>query len=117
MRANRIILLALALWFTATAATFADNALMGTWKLNESKSKFAPGAAKNTSVVYSPTEGDMIKCTADGTDKDGRPIHWTWVGKFDGQPHRLKGSPSGGSFLSTANPQLRVTALCGGFHP
>ncbi len=77
MRANRIILLALALWFTATAATFADNALMGTWKLNESKSKFAPGAAKNTSVVYSPTEGDMIKCTADGTDKDGRPIHWT----------------------------------------
>jgi len=31
------MLVALALFLTATAATFADNALMGTWKLNEGK--------------------------------------------------------------------------------
>jgi hypothetical protein len=88
------MLVALALLLTATAATFAANPLIGTWKLNEGKSKFAPGAAKNTTVTYTPAKGDMIKCTVNGVDKNGKPIHWTWVGKFDGQPHAIKGSPS-----------------------
>jgi hypothetical protein len=72
----------------------AANALMGSWKLNEGKSKFAPGATKNTTVTYAPAKGDMVKCTVDGVDKDGKPIHWTWVGKFDGKPYEIKGSPS-----------------------
>ena len=88
------MLLAVALLLTATAATFAANPLMGTWKLNESKSKFAPGEAKNTTVIYSPAKGGMTKCTVDGVDKDGKPIHWTWMGKFDGRPYKIKGSPS-----------------------
>jgi hypothetical protein len=88
------MLVALALLLTATATTFAANPLIGTWKLNEGKSKFAPGAAKNTTVIYTPAKGDMIKCTVDGVDKNGEPIHWTWVGKFDGQPYKIKGSPS-----------------------
>ena len=88
------MLVALALLLTATATTFAANALMGTWKLNESKSTFAPGSTKNTTVTYTLAKADMIKCTVDGVDKDGRSIHWTWVGKFDGQPYEIKGSPS-----------------------
>ena len=88
------MLVALALLLTATAASFAANPLMGTWKLNEDKSKFAPGATKNTMVTYAPAKGDMIKCTTDGVDKDGKPIHWTWVGKFNDKPYQLKGSPS-----------------------
>jgi hypothetical protein len=84
----------LALLLTATVTTFPANALMGTWKLNEGKSKFAPGATKNTTVTYAPAKGDMVKCTVDGVDKDGKPIHWTWVGKFDGKPYPLYGSPS-----------------------
>jgi hypothetical protein len=36
----------------------------------------------------------MVKCTVDGLDKDGKPIHWTWLGKFDGKPYPIKGSPS-----------------------
>lgn len=67
---------------------------MGTWKLNEGKSKFPPGATKNTTVTYTPTKGDMIKCAVDGLDKDGKAIHWIWVGKFDGKPYQIKGSPS-----------------------
>jgi hypothetical protein len=88
------MLLALALLLTATAVTFAANPLIGTWKLNEGKSKFVPGAAKNTTVTYAPAKGDMIKCTVDGVDKNGKPIHWTWLGKFDGQPYKIKASPS-----------------------
>ena len=88
------MLVALALLFTASAATFAANPLIGTWKLNERKSKFAPGAAKNTVVTYTRAKGDMTKCTVDGVNKDGKPIRWTWVGKFDGHPYQIKGSPS-----------------------
>jgi hypothetical protein len=88
------MLVALALLLIATAATFAANPLIGTWKLNEAKSKFAPGADKNTTVTYTPAKSDMIKCTVDGVDKNGKPIHWIWVGKFDGQPYAIKGSPS-----------------------
>jgi hypothetical protein len=36
----------------------------------------------------------MIKCAVDGVDKDGKPIHWIWVGRFDGKPYQIKGSPS-----------------------
>jgi len=36
----------------------------------------------------------MVKCTVDGVDKDGKPIHWACVGKFDGKPYQIKGSPS-----------------------
>jgi hypothetical protein len=42
--------LALALCFFGAAACFADPQ-MGTWKLNEAKSKFAPGVPKNNTVV------------------------------------------------------------------
>jgi hypothetical protein len=92
VRTNRTIPVALALLLTATG-TFAANPLMGTWKLNEGKSKFAPGATKNTMVTYTPAKGDMIKCTVNGVDKDGKPVHWTWVGKFDDKPYQIKGSP------------------------
>src|SRR5215472_4699203 len=44
VRTNRTTtLVALAVLLTATATMFAANPLMGTWKLNEAKSKFAPG--------------------------------------------------------------------------
>ena len=35
----------------------------------------------------------MITLTVDGTDKDGKSIHWTWTGKFDGKPYKVEGSP------------------------
>ncbi len=94
VKTNRTTLAAVALLLIATATTFAANPLMGTWKLNEGKSKFPAGATKNTTVTYTSAKRDMIKCAVDGVDKDGKPIHWTWVGKFDGKPYQIKGSPS-----------------------
>jgi len=62
------------------AACFAANPHMGTWKLNEAKSKLVPGMGKNTTVTYTE-EKDKIKVTVDGVNKDGRPTHGVWVGK------------------------------------
>jgi hypothetical protein len=76
----------------ATAALcFADSPQMGTWKLNEAKSKL-PTAAKNTTVVYEAA-GDKIKVTVDGVDADGKPAHNEWVGNFDGKDYPVTGDP------------------------
>ena len=67
------------------------NPHMGTWKLNEAKSKLVPGMGKNTTVVYAEQK-DKIKVTVDGVDKDGKPTHSVWVGKFDGKAYPVKGN-------------------------
>src|SRR5438128_982391 len=69
----------------------ATNPQMGTWKLNEAKSKMPAGMGKNTTVVYAE-QGDKIKVTVDGNDKDGKPTHGVWVGKFDGKAYPTKGN-------------------------
>jgi hypothetical protein len=71
----------------------ADDPMMGTWKLNEAKSKIAPGAPKNTTVVYSAA-GDQIKVTTDGTDGQGKTAHTEWTGKFDGKDYPVTGDGS-----------------------
>src|SRR5436190_10384150 len=88
---TRIAVLAVALSFTATAACFAANPQMGTWKLNEAKSKLVPGMGKNTMVVYAEQK-DKMKVTVDGVDKDGKTTHSVWVGKFDGKAYPVKGN-------------------------
>ena len=88
---TRIAVFAVALSFVATAACFAANPHMGTWKLNETKSKIPAGMGKNTTVTYAEAK-DEVKVTIDGTDKDGKPTHSVWVGKFDGKAYPVKGN-------------------------
>jgi hypothetical protein len=89
-----ICLLTFAMLFAAASACVAaDDPNMGTWKLNEAKSKYSPGAPKNTSVVYEAA-GDSVKVTVDGVGADGKPTHNEWTGKFDGKDYPLTGDPS-----------------------
>ena len=89
----KTILLAFGLSLFLAPVCFAQNLHMGTWKLNEAKSKFAPGASKNHTVVYE-TAGDQIKVTVDGTDGAGNALHNEWTGKFDGKDYRVIGDPN-----------------------
>jgi hypothetical protein len=89
----RAIVLTLVLCLVGIGVCFADDANMGTWKLNEAKSKFSPGAPKNNTVVYEAA-GDNVKVTIDGTDKDGKPTHNEWTGKFDGKDYPVTGDPN-----------------------
>ena len=86
----KMSLLTLALCFAARTLCFASDAQMGTWKLNEAKSKLGPGAPKNSIVVYEAA-GDDVNVTIDGTDKDGNPTHTKWTGKFDGKDYPVTG--------------------------
>jgi hypothetical protein len=93
MMKTRIAVVALALSFMGAAACFAASPQMGTWKLNEAKSKMPAGMGKNTTVTYAEQK-DKIKVTVDGVDKDGKPTHSVWVGKFDGKTYPAKGNLS-----------------------
>ena len=97
MMKTRIAVMALAVSFVAAGACFAANPHLGTWKLNEAKSKLAPGMGKSTMVTYTEQK-DKIKVTVEGVDKDGKATHGVWVGKFDGKAYPLKGSPSLNAF-------------------
>jgi hypothetical protein len=87
----RSVVLAVAFCLLALSLGFAaDNPNIGTWKLNEAKSKIPAGIAKNTTVVYS-VAGSDIKVTTDGVDGSGKPVHSEWTGKFDGKPYPVIG--------------------------
>jgi hypothetical protein len=89
----RATVLTLALCFVGVAVCFAADAFIGTWKLNDAKSKFSPGSSKNITVVYEAV-GDNVKVTIDGTDGSGKPTHNEWTGKFDGKDYPVTGDPN-----------------------
>ena len=93
MRAKALVL-TLVLSFVGVAVCLAaDDVFMGTWKLNEAKSKISLGTLRTTTVVYEAA-GDNVKVTTDGTDGDGKPTHSEWTGKFDGKDYPVTGDPA-----------------------
>ena len=75
---TKTIVLTLAVCFVAVAMSFASDPNMGTWKLNEAKSKIPAGAPKNHTVVYAAA-GDSVKVTVDGLSGDGKPTHLSLI--------------------------------------
>ena len=90
---TRTIVLTLVTCVVGVTMCLAADAFMGTWKLNEAKSKISAGSQKNTNVVYQAT-GDDVKVTSDGIGGDGKPTHIEWTGKFDGKDYAVTGDPN-----------------------
>jgi hypothetical protein len=112
---TRSILAFLAVFFAGAVLCFAADPNMGTWKLNEAKSKLSPGASKNHTVVYEAA-GDSVKVTVDGVDADGKPVHNEWTGKFDGKDYPVTGDPTSDtrSYKKVNDHTLELTSKKGG---
>src|SRR5947207_60947 len=108
---TKTIVLTLVLCFVAAAVCFADDAFTGTWKLNEAKSKIAPNAPKNNTVVYEAA-GDNVKITVDGIGSDSKPTHDEWTGKFDGKDYPVTGNPNSRSEEHTSELQSHSDLVC-----
>ena len=89
----KTIFSALVLCLLVASVCFAQEQQIGTWKLNEAKSKLAAGATKNHTVTYEAV-GDQIKVTVDGTNASGEATHNEWTGKFDGKDYPVTGEPA-----------------------
>jgi hypothetical protein len=111
----RTTLLTLVTCFVGLTLCFADNPNMGTWKLNEAKSKLISGGSKNTTVVYEAA-GDNVKVTVDGVDGQGKPTHNEWTGKFDGKDYPVTGDASSDSrsYKTIDDRTLELTVKKGG---
>ena len=111
----KTILMTLVVLFAGAAACLAADANMGTWKLNEAKSKFGAGATKNMTVVWEMV-GDKVKVTVDGIDGDGKPVHTEWTGSLDGKDYPAVGDPTtdSRSFKKVDANTTELTAKKGG---
>jgi FlaG/FlaF family flagellin (archaellin) len=114
MKARKGVL-TLALCLLAGAVCFASDVQMGTWKLNDAKSKIAAGTLKNNTVVYEAA-GDSVKVTIEGTAPDGTATHSEWTGKFDGKDYPSTGNPNEDtrSVKQIDDRTLHVTSKKGG---
>ena len=112
---RKTLLTTLAAFFVGVAACLAADLNMGTWKLNEAKSKLNPAATKNQTVVYE-ADGDSVKITVDGIAADGKPVHSVWTGKFDGKDYPVTGDPTSDmrSYKRVDDHTLALTVKNGG---
>ena len=111
---TKTIALLISLVFVSVALGYQDDTSIGTWKLNEAKSKFA-GKARNHTVVYEAA-GDQIKVIVDGVDENGGAVHHEWTGKFDGKEYPVTGDPSSDSrsYRMVDKRTLEIIAMKGG---
>ena len=101
----RNLLFALTLCFVGVGLCAAEDLNIGTWKLNEAKSKIPAGFIKNVTVVYQ-AQGDSMKVTTDGFDGDGKPMHTEWTGKLDGKDYPIHVGRSGWPTRTRASRRL-----------
>ncbi len=94
MRTKTALLVLLVSVAALSFAFAADDVFMGTWKLEQAKSKIPAGAPHNNTVVYAQSGGDQVRVTGDGVDGSGKATHSEWTGKFDRKDHPVKGIAS-----------------------
>ena len=87
----RTIFLTLAAVFVAVFVCFAVDVNVGTWKLNDAKSKNVSDEKNFTMVIAAA--GDSVKVSEDGIDDKGKPWHDEWTGRFDGKDYPVTGDP------------------------
>jgi hypothetical protein len=112
---TRTVLLVVLAFLVCVTMSFAQSPQLGTWKLNEAKSKIPAGAPKNTTVVYEAA-GDSVKVTVDGVDGQGKPAHNEWTGKFDGKDYPVTGDTASDmrSYKKIDDHTLELSAKKGG---
>jgi len=82
----------------SSALQAQSNPLVGTWKLNLTKSKYDPGPMPKSLTRTVEAQGDGVKYTFEGVADDGKPIAYGFSVKFDG-----KDNPASGSMPSAAD--------------
>jgi hypothetical protein len=78
-----------------------SNPLVGTWKLNLTKSKYDPGPLPKSLTRTVEANGDGVKYTFEGVAADGTAIAYGFSVTFNGKDNPVSGSmPSGADTIS-----------------
>jgi hypothetical protein len=99
--ALKIVAVALLAMVGSAPLLAQSNPIVGTWKLNLTKSKYDPGPAPKSLTRTVAAQGDGVKYTFDGVGGDGKPLAYSFAVKFDGKDNPITGSmPSGADTIS-----------------
>ena len=100
-RALRFAVITLLAAAGSSAVRAQSNPLVGTWKLNVTKSKYDPGPTPKSLTRTVEAHGDGVKYTFEGVAADGTPIAFGFSAQFDGKDNPVTGSmPAGADSIS-----------------
>ena len=84
----------LALFVFSLAGWAADDARIGTWKVNLAKSKFGSGPApKSTTAKLEPHGSNGVKATSERVDAQGQKTIIEYTADYDGKDYPVTGDP------------------------
>jgi hypothetical protein len=84
-----------------------SNPLVGTWKLNIAKSKFAGPPPRSLTLTFAG-EGESLTNTAEIIDAQGRASTTVFVHIYDGKPHPTTGNSN---YDSTAYTRINTNTV------
>ena len=91
----RTIVLTLALCIVGLAVSYAaENPNMGTWKLNEAKSKIPAGMTEEHHRGVLAPQATTLRSPPTASTAPASRAHTEWTGKFDGKAYPVTGDPS-----------------------
>jgi hypothetical protein len=100
-RVLTVVAVALLAVVGASSVQAQSNPVVGTWKLNLTKSKFDPGPAPKSLTRKVEAQGDGLKYTFEGVGADGKSLAYGFTVKFDGKDYPVTGSmPAGADSIS-----------------
>jgi len=100
-RALRFAMITLLAVAGSSAVRAQSNPLVGTWKLNLTKSKYDPGPLPKSLTRTVEANGDGVKYTFEGVAADGTAIAYGFSVTFNGKDNPVSGSmPSGADTIS-----------------
>ena len=100
-RALRFAVITLLAVAGSSAVRAQSNPLVGTWKLNLTKSKYDPGPAPKSLTRTVEAQDNGVKYTFEGVAADGKPIAYGFSVQFDGKDSPVTGSmPNGADTIS-----------------
>jgi hypothetical protein len=78
-----------------TGSLAQSNPLIGTWKLNLSKSRFTSVPAPRNQTLTFAGDGQNITNTSETIDAQGQTTKVVFIHTYDGMPHPTTGVPGG----------------------
>ncbi|MEI6667559.1 MAG: hypothetical protein WCP29_05320 [Acidobacteriota bacterium] len=94
------VALGLVVVLAGTALAQPGSSNLGTWKLNLSKSTFAPGTAPKSATFTNVVAGAGIKSTADSVRADGTAAHSENIEVYDGKEYPITGTSMNGDTVA-----------------
>jgi|SRR5580704_9611536 hypothetical protein len=96
-RALRFVVITLLTVAGSSALRAQGYPLVGTWKLNLTKSRYDPGPAPKSLTRTVEAQGNGVKYTFEGVAADGKPIAYGFSASFDGKDNPVTGSMHNGA--------------------